>query len=112
MPKFDLLALLTSAVCHDANHDGFTNVYNVKAERPLGILFKNQSVMETHHCEMAIQILTKEVLDIPKHGCINLHGSLLPMYRGAAPINWAIIKGEKKSGNDLPSQTDFRHSAS
>ncbi|GAB6170001.1 methionyl-tRNA formyltransferase [Clostridium carnis] len=45
------------------------------------------------------QILTKEVLDIPKYGCINLHASLLPMYRGAAPINWAIIKGEKKSGN-------------
>ena len=45
------------------------------------------------------QILTKEVLDIPKNGCINLHGSLLPMYRGAAPINWAIIKGEKVSGN-------------
>lgn len=45
------------------------------------------------------QILTKEVLDIPKYGCINLHGSLLPMYRGAAPLNWAIIKGEKKSGN-------------
>ncbi|WP_294402133.1 methionyl-tRNA formyltransferase [uncultured Clostridium sp.] len=45
------------------------------------------------------QLLTKEVLDIPKYGCINLHGSLLPMYRGAAPINWAIIKGEKVSGN-------------
>ena len=45
------------------------------------------------------QILTKEVLDIPKYGCINLHGSILPMYRGAAPINWAIIKGEKVSGN-------------
>ncbi|WP_294371051.1 methionyl-tRNA formyltransferase [uncultured Clostridium sp.] len=45
------------------------------------------------------QILTKEVLDIPKYGCINLHGSLLPMYRGAAPINWAIINGEKVSGN-------------
>lgn len=45
------------------------------------------------------QILTKEVLDIPKYGCINLHASLLPMYRGAAPLNWAIIKGEKKSGN-------------
>lgn len=45
------------------------------------------------------QILTKEVLDIPKYGCINLHGSLLPMYRGAAPLNWAIINGEKKSGN-------------
>ena len=45
------------------------------------------------------QMLTKEILDIPKYGCINLHGSLLPMYRGAAPINWAIIKGEKVSGN-------------
>ena len=44
-------------------------------------------------------ILTKEVLDIPKYGCINLHASLLPMYRGAAPLNWVIINGEKKSGN-------------
>lgn len=45
------------------------------------------------------QILTKEVLDIPKIGCINLHGSLLPMYRGAAPLNWVVINGEKVSGN-------------
>lgn len=45
------------------------------------------------------QILTKEVLDIPKYGCINLHGSILPMYRGAAPINWAIMNGERVSGN-------------
>ena len=45
------------------------------------------------------QILTKEVLDIPKYGCINLHASLLPMYRGAAPLNWVIVNGEKKSGN-------------
>ncbi len=45
------------------------------------------------------QILTKEVLNIPKYGCINLHASLLPMYRGAAPLNWAIIKGEKITGN-------------
>jgi len=45
------------------------------------------------------QILTKEVLNIPKYGCINLHASLLPMYRGAAPLNWAIINGEKVSGN-------------
>lgn len=45
------------------------------------------------------QLLTKEVLDIPKYGCINLHGSLLPMYRGAAPIQWAVINGEKESGN-------------
>ena len=45
------------------------------------------------------QILTKEVLDIPKYGCINLHASLLPMYRGAAPLNWVIINGEEKTGN-------------
>lgn len=45
------------------------------------------------------QILPKEVIEIPKYACINLHASLLPKYRGAAPINWAIINGEKKSGN-------------
>lgn len=44
------------------------------------------------------QILSKEILDIPKYGCINVHASILPAYRGAAPINWAIIKGEKTSG--------------
>lgn len=44
------------------------------------------------------KILPKEVLDIPKFGCINVHGSLLPKYRGAAPIQWAVINGEKKTG--------------
>lgn len=59
LSKFELLGLLTSAVCHDANHDGFTNVFNEKAETPLGILFKNQSVMETHHCTESITVLSK-----------------------------------------------------
>lgn len=45
------------------------------------------------------QLLPKEILDIPKYGCINLHGSLLPKYRGAAPIQFAVLKGEKVSGN-------------
>lgn len=44
------------------------------------------------------QILKKEILSIPKYGCINIHASLLPKYRGAAPINWAIINGEDKTG--------------
>jgi methionyl-tRNA formyltransferase len=44
------------------------------------------------------QILPQEVLDIPKHGCINVHASLLPRYRGAAPINWAIARGETVTG--------------
>jgi len=44
------------------------------------------------------QILPQSVLDTPKYGCINVHASLLPKYRGAAPIQWAVIDGEKKSG--------------
>lgn len=44
------------------------------------------------------QILPKEVLEIPKYGCINVHASLLPRLRGAAPIQWAIINGEEKTG--------------
>jgi methionyl-tRNA formyltransferase len=44
------------------------------------------------------KILPKDILNIPKKGCINVHASLLPKYRGAAPINWAIINGEKMTG--------------
>ena len=44
------------------------------------------------------KILPKEILDIPKYGCINVHGSLLPKYRGAAPIQWAVINGERQTG--------------
>ena len=44
------------------------------------------------------QILPKALLDIPKHGCINVHASLLPYYRGAAPLNWCIINGETETG--------------
>jgi methionyl-tRNA formyltransferase len=44
------------------------------------------------------QILSKEILDIPPKGCINVHGSLLPKYRGASPINWCIVQGEKETG--------------
>ena len=43
-------------------------------------------------------ILPQAVLDIPKHGCLNVHASLLPKYRGAAPINWAILNGERETG--------------
>lgn len=44
------------------------------------------------------QILSKEILDLPKYGCVNIHASLLPKYRGAAPIQWAVIDGEKETG--------------
>ncbi len=44
------------------------------------------------------KILPKEILDIPKYGCINVHASLLPKYRGAAPIQWAVLNGDKTTG--------------
>lgn len=44
------------------------------------------------------QILPESILNIPQYGCINIHASLLPRYRGAAPIEWAIIDGEEKTG--------------
>ena len=44
------------------------------------------------------KILPQELLDIPKLGCVNVHGSLLPQYRGAAPIQWAVLNGDKKTG--------------
>jgi methionyl-tRNA formyltransferase len=44
------------------------------------------------------KILPKDILEIPKYGCINVHASLLPKYRGAAPIQWAVINGEKTTG--------------
>lgn len=44
------------------------------------------------------QIVSREILDMPKYGCINVHASLLPKYRGAAPIQWAVLNGDKVSG--------------
>ena len=44
------------------------------------------------------QILSEEILAMPKYGCVNIHASLLPKYRGAGPIQWAIINGEKITG--------------
>ena len=44
------------------------------------------------------QILSQRILDLPKYGCINVHASLLPRYRGAAPIEWSLINGETKTG--------------
>ncbi len=44
------------------------------------------------------KILPKEILTLPPKGCVNVHGSLLPKYRGAAPIQWSVINGEKETG--------------
>ncbi len=61
------------------------------------------SVLEEHKQDLISvvafgQILSQRILDIPPYGCINVHGSLLPRYRGAAPMQWCVIDGEKKTG--------------
>ncbi len=62
-----------------------------------------QSVLEEHQPDILVvvaygKILPKDVLDFPKYGCVNVHGSLLPKYRGAAPIQRVVLNGEEKSG--------------
>ena len=47
------------------------------------------------------RILPDDILALPPKGCINVHSSLLPKYRGAAPINWAILNGEQETGVEL-----------
>ncbi|KAH0785083.1 3'5'-cyclic nucleotide phosphodiesterase family protein [Histomonas meleagridis] len=60
----ELLAICTAAICHDTNHSGLNNPYNQRAETPLGILYKDISVMEMHHCAMTIQILSQSNCNI------------------------------------------------
>ena len=52
------------------------------------------------------KMLRAELLDLPKHGAYNMHGSLLPKYRGRVPVNWAIIKGETETGATLHRMTE------
>src|SRR5574344_2289477 len=52
------------------------------------------------------QLIPHEMLEIPKYGCLNLHGSLLPKYRGAAPIQFALLNGDKKTGITLMEMVD------
>ena len=70
----------------------------VKVKEP-----ENIEVLSKHQPDIIIvaafgQIVPKSILDMPKYGCINIHASLLPKYRGAAPIQWAVINGEDVTG--------------
>lgn len=53
------------------------------------------------------KIIPKELIDLPKYGCVNIHASLLPKYRGAAPIQWALINGDKETGITLMYMDEF-----
>ena len=78
---------------------------NIKVFQPLKVK-ENQEFINTINslepeviCVVAYgKILPKEILNIPEKGCINVHGSLLPKYRGAAPIQWSVLNGDKITG--------------
>lgn len=83
----------------------FATEKNLRIYQPLKIKNNEEFIKEIKTldpdaiCVVAYgKILPKEVLDIPKLGCINVHGSLLPKYRGAAPIQWAVLNGDKITG--------------
>ena len=83
----------------------FAEEKNIKIFQPLKVRKNPEFIDEIKRinpdviCVVAYgKILPKELLDIPRLGCINVHGSLLPKYRGAAPIQWAVLNGDKKTG--------------
>ena len=70
-----------------------------KVKRNLEFIEEIKKIQPDVICVVAYgKILPKEILEIPKLGCINVHGSLLPKYRGAAPIQWAVLNGDKTTG--------------
>ena len=70
----------------------------VRIKRPEAIEYLKQFEAEAFVVAAFGQILSREILDMPKYGCINIHASLLPKYRGAAPIQWSIINGDEYTG--------------
>ncbi len=74
-------------------------VYQPEKVREPGFLQEMQNLQPDVIVVVAFgQIIPREILELPKYGCVNVHASLLPKYRGAAPIQWAVINGEKTSG--------------
>lgn len=83
----------------------FAKKNNLKIYQPLKIRNNPEFIEEIKKLKLDLicvvaygKILPKELLEIPKYGCINVHGSLLPKYRGAAPIQWAVLNGDKETG--------------
>jgi hypothetical protein len=62
--KFEIFGFLVAAICHDTNHDGFTNIFHVKCKKPFGIFFQDRNILETHHCCEAIKIIIQEKCNI------------------------------------------------
>lgn len=97
-PKGRSRELAFSPVKEEALRLGLEVFQPERIKRP-----ENIEVLKKYEADVFVvaafgQILSKEILEMPKYGCINIHASLLPMYRGAAPIQWAILNGEKEAG--------------
>lgn len=97
-PKGRGKTMLPTPVKEEAMKHGFPVFQPVKVRDP-----EFQEVLEGLEPDIIVvaafgQIIPKSILELPKYGCINIHASLLPKYRGAAPIQWAVIDGEKESG--------------
>jgi methionyl-tRNA formyltransferase len=89
---------------HESPVKEFANQRNLTIHQPFKIKTEEaKTLFASHKADAAIvvaygKILPAEFLNAPRQGCINVHFSLLPTYRGAAPVNWAIVYGEKETG--------------
>ena len=89
---------------HQSPVKEFASQHNLTIHQPFKIKTEEaKALFASHHADAAIvvaygKILPAEFLNAPRHSCINVHFSLLPKYRGAAPVNWAIVNGEKETG--------------
>ena len=98
-PKGRGMKLFASPVKEFALEKGITVYQPAKIRNNSEFIEKIKELNPDVICVVAYgKILPKEILDIPSGGCINVHGSLLPKYRGAAPIQWAVINGDKITG--------------
>ena len=98
-PKGRGMKMVASPVKEFALEKGLTVYQPEKVRKNEEFIEKIKSLNPDVICVVAYgKILPKEILEIPKYGCINVHGSLLPKYRGAAPIQWAVLNGDKETG--------------
>lgn len=98
-PKGRGMKMIPSPVKEYAIEKGFKIYQPEKVKNNTEFIEEIKNLKPDVICVVAYgKILPKEILDIPKQGCINVHGSLLPKYRGAAPIQWAILNGDKTTG--------------
>ena len=97
-PKGRGKTMLPTPVKEEALKHGFTVYQPVKVRDPEFLQILKELAPDIIVVAAFGQIIPKSILELPEYGCINIHASLLPKYRGAAPIQQAVIDGEKESG--------------